>query len=632
MPEKRHSNHIWLYRALALALLALLAACGNPNRPTALPPSDNGYLLTVPISASDTPERLAQRYGGEVIAWLGEQAILKLSSQAAAALQGSGVSLQNATLEPNAIVRTPAVALGFNSWAGGFNSWAGGFNSWAGGWNSWAGGIDTIPALPSENRFQFMLTKVPQAQALSRNFGQGIKVAVLDTGIDLAHPQFVGRLAPASERYDFVDNDPIPQETAGTMYGHGTGVASLILQVAPRATLLPIRVLNGDGAGTVADLISGIQRAVSMGAQVINLSLGTSTADSALQLTLNNATNQGIYLVASAGNCGDSNLTYPAAWANNGVSNHQFLLSVGSVSSALALSAFSCNGPALEYVAPGMLVAGAYPVNRFAYYTGTSFAAPQVTGAIALALSETANKSSLGTYLEQSATNLGISGVQWGLVNVVGLLQKAPDVPRKHALLVVGNTSLSSADTALRTRLESIGYSVTVRSDAGSSSSDATSRHLVVISGSVSPSNVGTKFNNTAVPTVVMHWDLFDEMRMTGGKSGDRNTQTGQTKVALLNNTHPLAAGLPVLSHAIYSSSDALNWGKVASGGVSIASLTNDTSRSALFGYDIGAAMQSGTAPARRVGFFPSSTGTTRLTNVGMHLLEAAVTWAVSGN
>ncbi len=122
MLDKRHSIHIWLYRALALALLALLAACGGPTRPTALPPSDNGYLLTVPISGSDTPERLAQRYGGEVIAWLGEQAILKLSSQAAAALQGSGVSLQNTTLQPNATVRTPATALGFNSWAGGFNN------------------------------------------------------------------------------------------------------------------------------------------------------------------------------------------------------------------------------------------------------------------------------------------------------------------------------------------------------------------------------------------------------------------------------------------------------------------------------------------------------------------------------
>ncbi len=170
MPDKRHFIHIWLYRALALALLALLAACGGPTRPTALPQSDNGYLLTVPIAASDTPERLAQRYGGEVIAWLGEQAILKLSSQAAAALQGSGVSLQNATLEPNTSVSAPVNAHGFNSWAGGWNSWAGGWNSLAGGWNSWAGGRSTIPTLPRENRHAGHRIALPQAFAISASY------------------------------------------------------------------------------------------------------------------------------------------------------------------------------------------------------------------------------------------------------------------------------------------------------------------------------------------------------------------------------------------------------------------------------------------------------------------------------
>ena len=125
MPEKRPSITLWLYRALALSGVVLLAACGGVSRPTALPPSDQGYLLTVPIASSDSQEGLAQRYGGEVIAWLGDKAILKLSNQAAAALSGRGVSLQNTTLQPNSTVRTPATALGFNSWAGGFNSWAG---------------------------------------------------------------------------------------------------------------------------------------------------------------------------------------------------------------------------------------------------------------------------------------------------------------------------------------------------------------------------------------------------------------------------------------------------------------------------------------------------------------------------
>ncbi|MCS7069123.1 MAG: S8 family serine peptidase [Meiothermus sp.] len=629
MPEKSHSTRIWLKRAVALALLALLAACGGISPPTASAPSSQGYLLTVPIAASDTPEGLAQRYGGEVIAWLEDKAILKLSSQAAAALQGSGVSLQNRTLEPNSTVRAPATALGFNSWAGGFNSWAGGFNSWAGGWNSWAGGTGTLPALPNENRYLFLLTKLPQAQALARGFGQGIKVAVLDTGIDLAHPQFLGRLAPVAEHYDFVGRDFVPQEQAGAMYGHGTGVASLILQVAPRATILPIRVLNGDGAGTVADVISGIQHAINMDAKIINLSLGSTENNAALKAIVDTATAQGRYVVASAGNTGDSNVTYPAAWAKTG-SNQQFLLSVGSVSSALAMSLFSCSGTVLEFVAPGEGVAGAYPDLRYASYRGTSFATPQVSGALALAMTEI-SQGHWGT-LESRLWNSGSSVSGYRFINLVGFLQQFPEVPRKQALLVVNNILLGAGDSALKARLESIGYDVTVRTDTLSSTLEAALYDVVVISGSASPASVGTKFRDVAKPVVVMHWDLFDEMRMTGGKAGDRNIQSGQTQVTLLGNTHPLTAGLPSSNMTIYSSSDSLNWGKVASGAVSVASLTSDPTRSVLFGYDIGALMQSGIAPARRVGFFPSSTGTSRLTNFGMYLLEAAITWAVSGN
>jgi hypothetical protein len=374
---------------------------------------------------------------------------------------------------------------------------------------------------------------------------------------------------------------------------------------------------------------------MNMNAQIINLSLGTTVSDTALRTIINSATNQGRYIVASAGNTGNGNITFPAAWANNTVSNHQFLISVGSVSSALALSTFSSRGTALEYVAPGASIAGAYPDLRFAFYTGTSFAAPQLAGAVALALADTENEGSIGEYLKLSAINLGISGVEWGLLNVAGMLQQPGDFQRKRALLVARLTGgvLSSADSVLRTRLESLGYTVTVRGDAASTSSDANHQDVVVISGSISPSSVNTKFNSVAVPVVVMHWDLFDEMRMTGGSSGNRSVQTSQTQVRVLNNTHPLAGGLPAfLNTTVYSSSDSLNWGRVGSGAVSVASLTSDTARSTLFGYNTGAALQSGTAPARRVGFFPNSSGTARLTASGMHLLEAAITWAASGN
>ena len=110
---------------------------------------------------------------------------------------------------------------------------------------------------------------------LAPNLGEGVKVAVIDTGIDLDHPGFAGRLAPAGEWRDYVDGDDFPMdEPGGAGFGHGTAVAGIIVQVAPNATILPIRVLAPDGRGDVDDVVTAIDHAITVGAQVINLSLG----------------------------------------------------------------------------------------------------------------------------------------------------------------------------------------------------------------------------------------------------------------------------------------------------------------------------------------------------------------------
>ena len=104
---------------------------------------------------------------------------------------------------------------------------------------------------------------------------------------------FAGTLAPASEWMDFVDNDGCPMdEPGGDGYGHGTGVAGVVLQVAPNATILPFRVLGPDGSGDMTSVLAAIDHAVTMGADVINLSLGTLTSSNDLvrsvgRITLN---------------------------------------------------------------------------------------------------------------------------------------------------------------------------------------------------------------------------------------------------------------------------------------------------------------------------------------------------------
>ncbi|MCX7782039.1 MAG: hypothetical protein N2318_00155, partial [Meiothermus sp.] len=109
-----------------LGLALLLGACGGVQPAQAPLSSSDSYLLTVPLTSSDTQAGVAERYGGEVLAWLEGQAILKLSSQALAALPARGVSLQNTTVDPNLRMEVPMQAAGTS---------AGGWNSWAGGWN-----------------------------------------------------------------------------------------------------------------------------------------------------------------------------------------------------------------------------------------------------------------------------------------------------------------------------------------------------------------------------------------------------------------------------------------------------------------------------------------------------------------
>ncbi len=634
----------WLRQGVALSLLAFLAACGSTG---VHPPStaDKGYLLTVPISSSDTQAAIAQKYSGEVIVWLEDKAILKMSKQAVAQMKSSGISMQGTTLDDNSNMAPPegmvapdeapisgqsvANTAGWNTWAGGWNTWAGGWNAWAGGWNAWAGGTGTVPALPSDNRFDFLITKLPQAQAIAKNFGSGIKVAVIDTGVDLNHPMLSGRLAPSTDWKDFVDGDATPQEATGTMYGHGTAVAGLVLQTAPRATILPIRVLDGSGGGDVANVASAISWAMSKGANVINLSLGTTDNNAALQTVIDSATAAGIYVVASAGNTGTSTMTYPAAWAKTGI-NAKYLLSAGSVSQGVALSSFCSSGTPLEFLAVGEGIASAYPGNQAASYNGTSFAAPQVSGALALALSDTAsaNKGNLESYLSTSGTTVG----SYKLINSVAFLQKLPDFLRKQALLVAGSTKLNSADSAVKTRLESLGYTVTVKT-ATATASDATGKNIVLISETVDSATVNSKFRNVAVPVVAWDDGVYDDMNLTGYTVGtDHDYTSFQTQVSISNTTHPLGAGLSGTVTA-YSSQYDFTWGVPASSAIKAATLTSNSSRAVIFGYDSGASMIGGfIAPARRVGLLISDFGAEILTNNGWQLFDAAITWAVSGN
>jgi subtilisin family serine protease len=216
-------------------------------------------------------------------------------------------------------------------------------------------------------------------------------VAIVDTGLDLTHPEFAGRLwtnpADGSHGYNFVANTNNPQDDNG----HGTHVAGIIgatgnngIGVAGvnwNAQLMAIKFLSANGSGTTAAAISGIEWAVDHGAKVINASWGGTGNDFALSTAISYADSKGAVFVAAAGNNGGNNDTtpfYPAAYH---LSN---MLTVAAVDSGGNLAGFSNYGATtVDLAAPGVGIYSTLP-GGYGTLSGTSMAAPFVTGVVSL--------------------------------------------------------------------------------------------------------------------------------------------------------------------------------------------------------------------------------------------------------
>jgi thermitase len=634
-------------RLLLLLGLLLLAACNQS--PTLQTNTDTDFerVATVTISSADTEASLEAQYGGKVILFRPEAglAMLGFHDQPGQLIALTTTTNQNTFGTPEVTAAgSGAWGGGSGAWGGGKGAWGGGWNAWGGGWKAWGGGTSSttaLPSLPSENRAKWRDIKLPQAQALSKNFGAGIKVAVIDTGLDLNHPMFSGHLAPSAEWKDFVDGDVTPQEVSGSSYGHGTAVAGIILQAAPRATILPIRVLKPDGVGDTDNIAAAIDWAIQKGVKVINLSLGTNVQATALQSWVGYALSQGIYVVASSGNSGDGNVTFPAGDATTmtyyGVNYSKYLISVGSVNSSWARSSFSTYGSSLKLMAPGEQVFTAFPDNQTGHATGTSFAAPQVAGVLAMALSDTAaaNQGNLQQYISWSSSSLG-TGCGYGMFNAAGLMANLPDHQIRKALLVVeyqGTNAILPADALFKQRLEWIGYTVTVKDQDELTSSHMTGQDVILVSSSVYGDTFAATVRDVAVPVVTWEEDIFEDMRFNATPEVTNNWASGETetKVRMVNTTHPLAAGYAG-DVQVFQAANQMPWSKqMASGAIKIATTTFDSGKTSIFGFDKGAQMVGMTAPARRVGLFHNYYGAAH-TTPGWNFFEAAVTWAVTGN
>ncbi|MCA9837199.1 MAG: S8 family serine peptidase [Trueperaceae bacterium] len=418
---------------LLISFLALLAACSTPSSPAGKEVAPY-YLAPVTIDSNATQTAIETLYGGQAVVFKPEAgfAVLGFSKE-----QGELTTLST-EVNQNALGNPEFLALGNSAWASGNSAWASGIGAWASGYSAWSSGNSAWASGISQNTFTqnvgvWQQIQLAEGQANAPKLGQGVTVAVIDTGIDLKHPAFAGKLAPREGWKDFVDNDVNPQEEAGNAYGHGTAVAGLILQVAPNATILPIRVLSGDGVGDLDDVIAAIDWAIQQRVDVINLSVGSSENISSLRYMVDYATDtKNILLVSSSGNSGNTSVTYPAAYATSNEYGGRYAISVGSVNSLDRKSTFSTYGSKVELFAPGESLLTVLPDSHIGYVSGTSFAAPIVSGAMSLALSKNPNwyKKYFETNLRDTSDNIHAKNPGFSAYDISGRLNVAAFVKK----------------------------------------------------------------------------------------------------------------------------------------------------------------------------------------------------------
>jgi hypothetical protein len=268
------------------------------------------------------------------------------------------------------------------------------------------------------------------------NVGKGsekVIVAVVDTGVDIDHPDLKGRLLTG---YNVINPDSPPMDDVG----HGTHVSGVISAMVNNGEgvagmtwynpILPVKVLDETGAGNTYNVAQGIIWAADHGAKVINMSLGNYADANFLHDAIRYAYDKDIVLIAASGNDNTEDPGYPAAYPE--------VFAVAAADSSKKKATFSNFGDYIDVTAPGVNIASTYPHNQYAALSGTSMASPHVTALAALIRST--NPKLINTevmeIMRSTAEDLGARGKDkyygYGQIDVNRALEKTLGKPVTH--------------------------------------------------------------------------------------------------------------------------------------------------------------------------------------------------------
>lgn len=213
------------------------------------------------------------------------------------------------------------------------------------------------------------------------SYGEGIKIAVIDTGCDPDHHDIKDNLLPGKNfvsRKDPFDDNGHGTHVAGTIAAQNNNTG--IVGVAPKSKIIPIKALDSEGNGSNSIIAKAIIWAADNGSDFITMSLGSPVDSPEVRTAINYATKKKCIIFCAAGNYGQNTpIMYPARYENT--------VAIGSVGISLERSNFTCVGAELDFLSPGENILGCAPNNNYAVMSGTSMANPFAVGCAALVAS-----------------------------------------------------------------------------------------------------------------------------------------------------------------------------------------------------------------------------------------------------